>query len=76
MQNDGSWATEVEIQTTADCLGVNVFTYCAGRWLEYSCKNSCEPKGGIYLENCNNSHFETVVCVHPQLQNVVDTKSE
>ncbi|XP_077364609.1 uncharacterized protein LOC144009028 isoform X1 [Festucalex cinctus] len=65
MRNVGSWATEVEIQATADCLGVNIFIYYDGKWLEYSSK----AKEGIYLENSNGNHYETVICVyHPELQ--------
>ncbi|XP_053199091.1 OTU domain-containing protein 1-like [Scomber japonicus] len=69
MRYVGSWATEVEIQAAADCLGVNIFTFCDGRWLEYSCKFNGLSRQGIYLENCNGNHYETVVCVYePQLQ--------
>ncbi|XP_073323359.1 uncharacterized protein [Pagrus major] len=65
----GSWATEVEIQAAADCLGVNIFTFCGDRWLEYSCKNSQLTNQAVYLENCNGNHYETVVCVmRPQMQ--------
>ncbi|XP_053179094.1 uncharacterized protein LOC128362380 [Scomber japonicus] len=60
----GSWATEVEIQAAADCLGVHIFTFCDGRWLEYSCKLNGLSRQGIYLENRNGNHYETVVCVH------------
>ncbi|XP_042269742.1 uncharacterized protein LOC121898666 isoform X1 [Thunnus maccoyii] len=68
MRYVGSWATEVEIQAAADCLGVNIFTYHDDRWLEYSCKYRCFSKQGIYLENCNGNHYESVVCVHqPEL---------
>ncbi|XP_073341488.1 uncharacterized protein [Pagrus major] len=65
----GSWATEVEIQAAADCLGVNIFTFCGDRWLEYSCKNKQLSNQAVYLENCNGNHYETVVCVmRPQMQ--------
>ena len=62
MKYVGSWATEIEIQAAADCLGVNIFTYIEGRWLEYSCRDNVFSNQGIYLENCNGNHFETVVC--------------
>ncbi|XP_073346954.1 uncharacterized protein [Pagrus major] len=65
----GSWATEVEIQAAADCLGLNIFTFCGDRWLEYSCKNKQLSNQAVYLENCNGNHYETVVCVmRPQMQ--------
>ncbi|XP_073321847.1 uncharacterized protein [Pagrus major] len=65
----GSWATEVKIQAAADCLGVNIFTFCGDRWLEYSCKNRQLSNQAVYLENCNGNHYETVVCVmQPQMQ--------
>ncbi|XP_059198565.1 uncharacterized protein LOC131978809 [Centropristis striata] len=65
----GSWATEVEIQAAADCLGVNIFTFCGDRWLEYSCKNRQFSNQAVYLENCSSNHYETVVCVkQPQMQ--------
>ena len=65
----GSWATELEIQAAADCLGVSVFTFFNDRWLEYSCKTRHLSNEAVYLENCNSNHYETVVCVHqPQTQ--------
>ncbi|XP_030578908.1 uncharacterized protein LOC115775538, partial [Archocentrus centrarchus] len=68
MRNVNSWATEVEIQVTADYLGVDVFTFYDGRWLKYSCNGKLFSKDGIYLENCSGNHYETVVCVHePEL---------
>lgn len=74
------WATEVEIQAAADCLGVSIYTYYNDRWIEYSCKDSQVSKQGIYLENRGN-HYETVICVkRPQMQSCygyckVDTAS-
>ena len=69
MQYVGTWATEVEIQAAADCLGVNIFTYCGDRWLEYSCKNRQLSNQAVYLQNCNGNHYENVVCVmQPQMQ--------
>lgn len=53
----------MEIQAAADCLGVSIYTYCNERWLEYSCKNRQLSDQGVYLENCNGNHYETVVCV-------------
>ncbi|KAK0131485.1 hypothetical protein N1851_033809 [Merluccius polli] len=65
----GSMATEVEIQAAADFFGVSIFTYCDGRWLECSCKDRPFSCQGIYLENCNGNHYETVVCVQqPNMQ--------
>ncbi|XP_058472555.1 uncharacterized protein LOC131445864 [Solea solea] len=69
MRYVGSWATEVEIQAAADCLGVSIFTYIGDRWLEYSCKNRQFSSQAVYLDNINGNHYETVVCVHqPQSQ--------
>lgn len=69
MRYVNTWATEVEIQATADFLGVNVFTFYDGRWLKYSCNNKLLSKHSIYLENCHGNNYETVVCVHePELQ--------
>nr|XP_043868972.1 uncharacterized protein LOC122758736 [Solea senegalensis] len=69
MRYVGSWATEVEIQAAADCLGVSIFTYIGDRWLEYSCKNRQFSSQAVYLDNVNGNHYETVVCVHqPQSQ--------
>ncbi|XP_034537729.1 uncharacterized protein LOC117811513 isoform X2 [Notolabrus celidotus] len=67
MQYVGRWATEVEIQAAADCLGVSIFTYHQGRWLEYSCRNRQFSNQGVYLEHCNDNHYETVVCVQQPL---------
>lgn len=64
-----TWATEVEIQVTADCLGVSVCTFVYGRWLKYSCSSKCLSEASIYLENIGGEHFEFVVCVcKPGLQ--------
>ncbi|XP_050957725.1 LOW QUALITY PROTEIN: uncharacterized protein LOC127158760, partial [Labeo rohita] len=64
-----TWATEVEIQATADYLGINVFTFFDGRWLKYTCNSKLLSNQSIYLENCNGNHYETVVCVYePELQ--------
>lgn len=62
MSSLGSWATEVEIQAAADCLGVSIYTYYTDCRLEYSCKGLQVSNQGIYLENRGN-HYETVVCV-------------
>ncbi|TKS65838.1 ATP-dependent DNA helicase PIF7 [Collichthys lucidus] len=70
MRYAGSWATEFEIQATADFLGVSVYTYYNDRWLKYSCTNKAMSKQGIYLQHVNGCHYEVVVCVNqPQLQN-------
>jgi len=63
MRYVGSWATEIEIQAAASCLGVNIFTYYNDRWLEYSCKNRQLSNQEVYLENCSGNHYETVACV-------------
>ncbi|XP_016118254.1 uncharacterized protein [Sinocyclocheilus grahami] len=68
MKYVNSWATEVEIQATADYLGIDVFTFYDGRWLKYSCNGALLSKHSIYLENCHENHYETVVCVNePEL---------
>ncbi len=64
-----SWATEVEIQVTADWLGVSVYTFNDGRWLKYNCSSKHLSAECIYLENIQGNHFENVVCVcEPGLQ--------
>ncbi|CAJ1060221.1 uncharacterized protein LOC121898666 isoform X1 [Xyrichtys novacula] len=63
MRYVGSWATEVEIQAAADCFGVSIFTYIDNRWLQYSCQGRQLSEQAVYLENCNNIHYEAVVCV-------------
>ncbi|KAA0701445.1 ATP-dependent DNA helicase PIF1 [Triplophysa tibetana] len=68
MQYVNNWATEVEIQATADYLGIDVFTLHDARWLKYSCNGKRLSKHGIYLENCFGNHYESVVCVNdPEL---------
>lgn len=68
MQYVGSLATELEIEAVANYLGVNVFTYHQGRWLEYGCNKQVFNQG-VYLEHCNGNHYEIVVCVQkPQTQ--------
>ncbi|XP_029923306.1 uncharacterized protein LOC115370422 isoform X2 [Myripristis murdjan] len=65
----GSWATEVEIQATADWLAVSVFTFHDGRWLRYSCSSQSLSTECIYIENIRGRHFENVFCVcKPGLQ--------
>ncbi|XP_074546718.1 uncharacterized protein LOC141805519 isoform X3 [Halichoeres trimaculatus] len=69
MANVNSWASEVEIQATADMLGVSVCTFYDGHWLKYSCSGRCLSTECIYLENISGNHFENVVCVYePGLQ--------
>nr|XP_061819798.1 uncharacterized protein LOC133608527 isoform X1 [Nerophis lumbriciformis] len=64
-----TWATEVEIQATADYLGIDIFTFHDGRWLQYSCSSKCLSANCIYLENVGGQHFQYVVCVlKPGLQ--------
>ncbi|XP_061811977.1 uncharacterized protein, partial [Nerophis lumbriciformis] len=58
-----TWATEVEIQATADYLGIDIFTFHDGRWLKYRCSSKCLSADCIYLENVGGQHFEYVVCV-------------
>ncbi|XP_078794676.1 uncharacterized protein LOC144988280 isoform X2 [Oryzias latipes] len=57
------WATDVEIQATADLLGVNVFVLFGGRWLRHQSSGPQLSENAIYIENCGGTHFETVVCV-------------
>ncbi|XP_078795965.1 uncharacterized protein LOC144988822 isoform X2 [Oryzias latipes] len=57
------WATDVEIQATADLLGVNVFVLFDGRWLRHQSSGQQLSENAIYIENCGGTHFETVVCV-------------
>lgn len=65
MRKVNSWATEVEIQATANCLGVDVFTFYNDRWLKYSCDGKLLSEKGIYLENGHGNHYD----VHkPELQ--------
>ncbi|XP_074538707.1 uncharacterized protein LOC141800196 [Halichoeres trimaculatus] len=69
MASVNSWATEVEIQATADMLGISVCTFYDGRWLKYSCSSRGLSSECIYLDNVSGSHFENVVCVYePGLQ--------
>ncbi|XP_078025236.1 uncharacterized protein LOC144463724 [Epinephelus lanceolatus] len=69
MRNVNSWATEVEIQVTADWLGVCVCTFYDGRWLKYNCNTTCLSAECIYVENVMGQHFENTVCVYkPGLQ--------
>ncbi|XP_047247618.1 uncharacterized protein LOC124884419 [Girardinichthys multiradiatus] len=69
MRYVGSWATEVEIQAVADCLGVNVFTYYIDKWLEYKCNGSQLSDQSVYLQNVDGNHYDTVVCVRqPETQ--------
>ncbi|XP_061749313.1 uncharacterized protein LOC133547832 [Nerophis ophidion] len=69
MKRVKTWATEVEIQATADYLGIDIFTFNDGRWLKYSCNGNCLSADCIYLQNVGGQHFECVVCVlKPGLQ--------
>ncbi|XP_044191600.1 LOW QUALITY PROTEIN: uncharacterized protein LOC122969723, partial [Thunnus albacares] len=63
MRTVNTWATEVEIQVTADWLGVSVCTFYGGRWLKYTSDNDLLSAECIYLENIMDKHFENVVCV-------------
>ncbi|KAL7853101.1 hypothetical protein SRHO_G00188860 [Serrasalmus rhombeus] len=67
MKYVGTWATEVEMQASADLLGVDIFTYTENKWLKYStCHHSpqrYDQGAGIYLKHCNQCHYEVVTCV-------------
>ncbi|XP_042610593.1 uncharacterized protein LOC122144030 [Cyprinus carpio] len=63
MKYVGTWATEVEIQSTANYLGVDIFTFHLGKWLKYSCMHEKMCNQGIYLQHSNENHYEVVVCV-------------
>ncbi|KAL7863388.1 hypothetical protein SRHO_G00123720 [Serrasalmus rhombeus] len=67
MKYVGTWATEVEMQASADLLGVDIFTYTENKWLKYStCHHSPQHHdqgAGIYLKHCNQCHYEVVTCV-------------
>ncbi|XP_030578831.1 uncharacterized protein LOC115775437, partial [Archocentrus centrarchus] len=69
MRNVNSWATELEIQVTADYFGIDVFTFLSDRWVKYSCSTKLLSTQAIYLQNHGN-HYETVICVkEPNSQN-------
>ncbi|XP_036072310.1 uncharacterized protein LOC118599961 [Oryzias melastigma] len=55
------WATELEIQATADLLGVNVFVLFNGRWLRHKCNGRELSSNGIYIQNCGGIHKKTTV---------------
>ena len=57
------WATEVEIQTMANLLKLDVYTYSGDRWLSYKCAQRTESMPGIYLHHCNENHYNVVLCV-------------
>ncbi|XP_026112716.1 uncharacterized protein LOC113091414 [Carassius auratus] len=59
----GSWATELEIQAMANYLGVDIYTYHNEKWLQYSCMHERTCDQGIYLQHCNENHYEVVICV-------------
>ncbi len=59
----GSWATEVEIQAMANYLGVDIYTYHNEKWLKYSCMYERTCNQSIYLQHCNENHYEVVICV-------------
>ncbi|XP_026111872.1 uncharacterized protein LOC113089629 [Carassius auratus] len=63
MKYVGTWATEVEIQSTANYLGVDIFTFHLGKWLKFSCLHEKMCNQGIYLQHSNENHYEVVVCV-------------
>ncbi|MGL5901713.1 MAG: hypothetical protein ACRCZO_03440, partial [Cetobacterium sp.] len=63
MKYVGSWATEVEIQSTANYLGLDIFTYHNEKWLKYTCMHKRMCNQGIYLKHCNENHYEVVFCV-------------
>lgn len=59
----GNSATEIEIQATADALGVNIFVYSAETWVKYSTSSTMSMLEGIYLNHSKNDHFEPLLCV-------------
>lgn len=61
-----AWATELEILSVADMLGINVLTFSSSRWLKYSSSHirfSEEPTDcGRYLQHFRNSHYDAICC--------------
>ena len=62
MKYVGHSATNVEIQATANAFGVDIYSYSSESWHKFSCKNKVSEEG-IYLKQCEDNHFEQVVCV-------------
>ena len=61
MASLGIWASEVEIQATADFFGVDIYTYYRDVWLAYTCTGSKVSDQSIYLHNSGH-HYDAVVC--------------
>ncbi|XP_033832459.1 uncharacterized protein LOC117379863 [Periophthalmus magnuspinnatus] len=57
-----TWATQTEIQATADCIGVDIYTFYQGKWLRFQNSAKQQSAEGIYLQN-HGAHYEHVVCV-------------
>ncbi|XP_033847315.1 uncharacterized protein LOC117393232 [Periophthalmus magnuspinnatus] len=63
-----TWATQAEIQATADCIGVDIYTFYQGKWLRFQNSGKQQSAEGIYLQN-HGAHYEHVVCVKQGQQN-------
>lgn len=52
----------MEIQATANYLGVDIYTYHNDKWFKYSCVHDKLCEQGIYLQH-SNDHYDVVICV-------------
>lgn len=76
MLKNGSWATEVEIIAAAHLLQTDIFVFddYSKSWARFSGKQangrlSVEPEA-IYLKHCYRAHYEVVLSVDVQTENV------
>jgi hypothetical protein len=63
MKYVGSWATELEIQASADLLCVDIYTYSQLKWITFTANIEPISRKAIYLNHCNESHYEPIACV-------------
>uniref|UniRef100_A0A8C4ZZC5 ATP-dependent DNA helicase n=1 Tax=Gadus morhua TaxID=8049 RepID=A0A8C4ZZC5_GADMO len=63
MKYVGSWATELEIQVSADLLCVHIYTYSQQKWITFTANIEPIVRKAIYLKHCNECHYEPIACV-------------
>jgi hypothetical protein len=70
MKYVGSWATELEIQASADLLCVDIYTYSQQKWITFTANIEPISRKAIYLKHCNECHYEPIACVKGKTSHV------
>lgn len=80
MNQEGKWATEVEIFATAHLLNTDIYTFSGGSWMRFSV-DDVEPyelnrTGAIYLNHHQQNHYNVVLSVNGENLDMTQIRSQ